>query len=532
VELPRPLAAAPAPLFDPAARRTLTHAGCAYSPAFLEDDAIVYDLTLDGTDDVYLATLDGAPPRQLTSAAPWEWRPSRGLRPGEVLHVVYDPAADGRDDGDAVILDRATGTSRVVLATPTASAIVSQQAIYYASPDLSSIRRLIGDRDELVLTVPRDQATSELAASRDGAYLAFTSAAPDVDTRACVLDLATRNHRCLARPYIDSGRMAFSRDERSLYFAARDGIRRMSVATLDDELVVPDVVAAGGIAVSDDGRHLVWSSCTGRGRIEDVSVSPPEVVVEGTDEVTSPLAGPDGLLAYADGTRLMIRDRDGTSRQVTRGDERLNGAPAFSADGARLAFAAEGARPGLYVTDATGMGQPVRLTENPNDERPVWIDAMRIAFTRHDERGAPFLHVLDLDTMETTRALSRPVKLWARDARTGNLVLTPSVGTGWLTWDPTTGRVEKRSLPGDIGSQHVGFSPSGNWMVISAGRFGHRIYRARLDVASPQQELVYGASETATIGIPTIDDDGHVYTSITTWTGDLHVQPASPGRTF
>ena len=63
---------------------------------------------------------------------------------------------------------------------------------------------------------------------------------------------------------------------------------------------------------------------------------------------------------------------------------------AFSPDGLQVAFHdASPGTGGVFVSDLDGLSAPLRVTTDPDDNAPAWLDAEHIAYL-HPEEGIPF----------------------------------------------------------------------------------------------------------------------------------------------
>ena len=113
----------------------------------------------------------------------------------------------------------------------------------------------------------------------------------------------------------------------------------------------------------------------------------------------------------------------------------------------------------------------------------------------------------------------------------GDVVLD---GRSLIGWDPRTGRERPYPLPGadSIHFVQLAASPAGRWLLLQAGSLGQQFYRLSRVKAGAMPELVYEAPHGQTLGRCGIDDDGRVYVSPRTWTGELYAIRPAPGHSF
>lgn len=150
---------------------------------------------------------------------------------------------------------------------------------------------------------------------------------------------------------------------------------------------------------------------------------------------------PDGL-AYvyveveAGGTRLVELDlASGERRPLTELESgRSLGAPAYSPDGRRIAFAAKrGDSFQLYLREADG-AQRQLTSDGAFNYAPKWIDAQRLLFTRVEPgpRGRLQAHLLELSTGTVSRVSEAPfVALDASPFGGGDFAFLNRDGWGW-----------------------------------------------------------------------------------------------------
>lgn len=137
---------------------------------------------------------------------------------------------------------------------------------------------------------------------------------------------------------------------------------------------------------------------TYRLQLADADGRSPQAMLTSPYPILSPAWAPDGIriayVSFEDRTNsaIFVQDRQRGSRAKVLAREGINGAPAFSPDGTRLAVALsfEGDLD-VYVLDLDSRALR-RVTEGGSiDTEPVWIDDDTIAFTS-DRSGGPQIY--------------------------------------------------------------------------------------------------------------------------------------------
>src|SRR5438128_1111552 len=114
--------------------------------------------------------------------------------------------------------------------------------------------------------------------------------------------------------------------------------------------------------------------------------------------------GANGLIAFEAAGDVFVMRPDGSGRTNLTSSPGRDSSPAWSADGARLAFVSE--RDGnseIYVMNADGSGQ-TRLTNNAaEDLNPAWSpDGTQLVFASHRD-GNSEIYVMNADGSGHTR---------------------------------------------------------------------------------------------------------------------------------
>ena len=516
----------------PVALTTFGKTACAYAPAVEPGDKlVVFDRTEGEAVDLYAVPLAGGEPRQLTSTPRWEWRAQPGRKPNEVIHLIHD-AKDSSADPKVAFLDVTTGKETIVLERLAWDAVVAGDALYYAPDTPHGIRRRSLDgRNEIELVKPPEgYRFILLSASPTGKRIAsIGSNADDGPVTPCVIEIKTRALTC-SNTQATPTRPAFGADGRTLYFAVDDQIRAFDIASKQETVIYSGDFPEGGLAISRDGRSLVYSTCYTNGALIDATT---RAVIVDDNNATQPTIAKTGAIAWVSiayrSRILVVRTPDGRQTQLTNVENASIHTPSFKPDGTAIAYTASIPNAGIFVTRVATAGAVTQLTDNKFDSNPFWTGDGRIAFTRSDPNGSNNVFVISADggTPKRVGSPSRTV-FGAR----GNDLLLYSPASGALYWlDLTTN--EERPGPerpeGELNFMSI--SPSGTWIVYQLGANGQSLFRARLDVAR-SIEKVQEFSAGQTVGYPAIDDGGRVLATPSTWSGDLFVLHSKPGYRF
>ncbi|MBK7077866.1 MAG: serine/threonine-protein kinase [Myxococcales bacterium] len=484
---------------------------CANEPVFVDGTTVAFTLMRGADVDVYTVVPGQAP--ALAARSPgdaWDWHPARGRHPGEILYVT-----DGDDQRMRVkALSRATGgISEPMVGYAVAPTDAATFVLTDADPGW--VHRHDGAGDARAVAV--DAQADYLAASRDGARLAFVVADRASAPRLCVATVATARVECVAALKPHNVDPVFARDGRTLYYAAERGVRAIDLATGADRLVVPGVRTSGGLDVSPDGARLVYSDCHSYGTLIAVGRGAPEVLVD-DGLARSPVGIPGGGLAWVardpgGGVRLMVRSGAEPARALLRVDGEL-GRPAFSADGRAAAWAQGGASPGIHSAPVAG-GAPRRWTDSPSDRAPLWLADGGLAFTRLVD-GAPTVWSQAAPDAAPIQRLAG----WGLEDRIGDRLLVRRAPNdlAWLAAGaarPTPIRV------GALGRQSIMFAralPDGALAIVTAEVPAIQ----RLDPATGATTVLHDLPAGETLGEPAVLPDGRVAYRAEIWLGELY----------
>src|SRR6185436_5667698 len=340
---------------------------------------------------------------------------------------------------------------------------------------------------------------------------------------------------CPPGPRPMRGRTAFSPDSRVLYYAASDGIHRLDVATLHDELAVPRVLARAGVAVSPDAGTLVFSDCHARGPLLDLTRSPPTVAVD-DDLPRQPSAGPHGLLAYVrqrDGQHVLVmRDAQGVARDLTAPGQGSPSSPSFDPTGRYLAFEVGAVSPaGIHVMDSAGHYPPEPITTNPHDSDPIWTPDGRIAFTRWDDQQNPAVMLVDRSGGTPERAPLASRKTVAYAVRSGDLLLESKDKEHLYLWKP--GHKERPVPLGPLEGSYFmasGVSHDGRFVIAQTGSHGRVVWRIWLDGSGRPPEHLYTAGPGQNMSAVAITSDDRILVGVRTSSGELQMVRAPAGQ--
>ncbi len=498
--------------------------GCAEDATFIDNEEIVFDVTRGPDVDLFALKLGGGAPRRLTDDKEWEWRPRPGRRPGEILYLGTIPS----DMSKSYLAALDAGTAKAIWRQQVLAAGISSvgDLVYYSDINGSELRMLKGTEDKLIHTYdpgalatfaidPRSMRIAYVG-PRGGHLCHHLLSSP---TPVCS-SFKTRTHT-----------PAFSRDGDAIYVGSPDGVHRLDVTT-GAESTILDVDASGGVAISPNGKQLVYSSCRASGNIVDVTASPEKVLVQDPG-ARSPALGAEGRLAWirSDGLNrvLMVRGPDGSVQQITSptlGDVRD---PAFGPEGKHLAFAVTGKKPGVYIATLDASRVVVtRFTEDKGDREPVWFSPDGIAFERRAKEGMSTTHLIKVSTGETSVVAAPSSVCLTGSPTSGELLVLSQAGAGaGLRWlDPVSGKMREGPKGGPSVLTSAAISPNGAWLLLEGGAAGS-MWRARLP--DGELELVHEEAGVRTATESTIDNDGHVIAAPVEWKGDLFSVSARSG---
>jgi dipeptidyl aminopeptidase/acylaminoacyl peptidase len=292
------------------------------------------------------------------------------------------------------------------------------------------------------------------------------------------------------------------------------------------------------VALSPDGRALVFSDCRPRGTLLDVTETPPHPALE-EDLPREPCAGPGGRLAFVRDRRsrrvLVVREPSGVTREVTSEALGSPSAPAFDSAGKRLVFQlAEPGRSGIYVVDAEGQYPAEAVTRGEHDTDPIFARDGEIFFTRWDELHNPVVMRTRPGQPELRRALASPRQTVQLVRRSGEILLGSKDKKELFLWDPATGRERRVALGAAEGGylMAAAVAPDGRFAVVQVGTYGRVLWKIWLDRSARPAERVFEAQLGQSMSSVTITEEGRILVAPRTWLGELHAVLAPAGEVF
>ena len=407
-------------------------------------------------------------------------------------HVWFHVGAKRAEDHRIWLVPTMGGTPRIFLQN--ASEVVSspdRSQIVYHTPEPGDpifIADRNGGNPRKVFVEKRGIHNHFPTWSPDGRFIYFVRGVPpgDMDvwrirSGGGAAERLTRHHSRVTYPAL--------LDERTLiYVATRADGSGVGLYSMDVERRISHMVTSGleeylSVAASADGRRLVatvanpvktlWTAPISDRVVNDAGVTRLDLPAV---RAAHPRHGPDYLLYVSSkgGADGLWKFKDGAETELWKGsDGAVAGAPAISADGARIAFVVrrEG-RAQLYLMTSDGTNAR-RIAESLDvRDAPSWSpDGKWIAVVSSEEGVSPLLKV-PVDGGEPVRLLegmtSDPV--WSSDGR----FIAYSDSLGGVTHRLRGVTPEKQPFPlpevlvGSRGNRYR-FLPDGKGLVIMQG---------------------------------------------------------------
>ncbi|HEY2509647.1 MAG TPA: protein kinase [Polyangiaceae bacterium] len=421
-----------APRFDLTAPPSpLPPAGdCTDLPTFAPDGSLVFGVHEGDTH--WIARLEPGHPTPVDLVR----QPGDNVEPapGPEGRIAYVHSASDQDRGElrSLALD---GTGDRAEAERAGSGWFTRDAVFFLSDDNRAVRRraLEGGAVELLFEAPSGATFWGLAVSGDGRFIATGQTGIEVRPAypLCVGDTRAGGGTldCTSAGLTTSSRSAFSPIGHGLYFAQRDALVRLDLDRHTTQSA-PLPFAPTSLAIDGAGARMVLSSCRNVWEIDRVTDAGEREAVGGTEPCAGlPAVGPHGELAFpvasGDHTALAVVDAKGSPLRIVARENHLVTESAFAPDAQRIVF--HDASPdggGLFTVGADGARAARRLTDDPGDSAPVWLDSEQVAFLR-PEKGSPSgrVHVVAASGGEPRALPAMPGIPFGADPRRGTLYL-------------------------------------------------------------------------------------------------------------
>ncbi|MCE9578539.1 MAG: hypothetical protein K8W52_35765, partial [Deltaproteobacteria bacterium] len=499
---PRHAAPVDAPVVAPAlptgplvARPIAELGGCSSDPIFVDDGTLVFAQVGGSKDGIY-ALARGAAPRWVWDGPRREFALAPSGLPHKVLfytdHIEQLDVATGAHADVVQRFNFFLNPFVIGIAPPSGTSLATPDAFYYLAQAGRSLYRSDGATARAIASLPAGEIANFDALAADGRALTISAARGlyAIDLAApspALVKLATRRVAYHRAPIAPGGQW--------IYYPNVDGISVFDRATGREALLVPGASAAGGLALSPDGRALVGSSCQAFGTATDTTDPRAPALFE--EALDWPVLASDGSWLYAlnlpSGPIAARRLRDG--RVVRLSPPELGAAltPTLSPDGLQAAFAIDGVAPGIYVAPADGSGAP-RLVAPDGGHYPMWLPDGRLAFARPDAAGSIRLYALPPEGGAPVLIHPRSRRLADVLRATGEVLLVDGTFTHLWMWDPSTGDERAIVLGPALGKEALAVvraSPDGTRALVTTGLL-NSVWRVDLRGGSPPVKLRTG----------------------------------------
>jgi Protein kinase domain len=472
-------AGAPPFLLTSAAVPITSQGLCSQSPAFMDDGALVFSRQDEERTEIHRLDLASGTDTTLTGDGQVSQRPARGA-PGEAVYMYRRKGDDIPVEVRSVPLD---GGPHATLARGSDPVVAG--ALFFLQEDGRAVRRkpLDGGSEGVAYQAAPGELLQSLAVSADGRWLAAseTGAQWTLTETLCLASLATGEPLdCSSIGTTTSRRPSFSPSGGALYFARGESIVRLDLATRASTSVSVSP-APTTLAIAPDGATMVFSTCHivyESVRIAEDGTATRLPAVPGQVGVAN--VGPHGELALPvarDGeSAAAVTDAQGGGLRVLSGAGQFAAEVVFSPDARRVVF--HDTTPGsggLFVANVDGAVTPRRVTTDPEDSTPAWIDSEHVVFIRA-EKGLPSgrVHIVPAGGGESVALPVLPGAMIGAVPARGTVLLEIRSPSGdrfaEATVDGKVHRIALRGVPGELHwSVTLLASPSGRYLTWYAG---------------------------------------------------------------
>jgi serine/threonine protein kinase len=377
-----------------AAEPLTTQGLCSSFPAFADDGSLVYSRQDEDGAEIHRLDLVSGTDKPLTADGAESLRPA----PGPAGQIVYLFQKKGEEGGGEVRSVSLSGLDSTTVTHGTDAAFASG-AIYFLEDDGRGIRRhVIGGAEELLYETASSSIFRCLSTSPDGRWLVTSegSTEPRPSAPVCFAPIGGEHTPldCTAAGTTTSNRETFSPKSDAVYFGRGEAIVRFDLKSHTAETVRLSP-APTTLAVAPDSASLIFSTCRTRYdalRVESDGRTTPLHVFD--DSAGLIYVGPRGELAFpivrGAVASLAITDPAASSFRVMTSEDHNVTEIAFSPDGRRVAF--HDSTPdtgGLFVVNIEGPTVLTRVTTDPEDSLPGWLDTEHVVYM-HPEKGLPY----------------------------------------------------------------------------------------------------------------------------------------------